>query len=395
MKVTQHNPMSQDASSLTDQMVLETPLTDTDETERQPPLDDSPNSLQPLASIQRSSIANPIADVNASDDIEHVGPESLTNPHAFVEAAADELMQEVFDDVDRMLDKGVVVSSTQPRSINSPNRQFSVASLNSGGALAPLETSRITDSEPTVLEEPQSDNQNRSAEPSTHIIKPREFWVRLFLIITASIGVGVGLALWIAQRNQATLATSPSSAIEASSSATGIETSSFLEYVINSLEVIDRRYELLARSGENPDLSRDSVDTIADDLNINGLSTDDNPQVIERVYIPVYQPQEGSASLPPIASAPLNQAATATPANRNTASAPIQNIAPNTTHTLVGTLELGDRSAAIFEYAGSAHRLEIGAQIGASGWSLVSVAGQEAIIRRNGEVRSIYMQQSF
>ena len=387
--------MPQDASSLTDRMVLETPLTDTNETARQLSLDDSQDAFQPLDSMQNASVSKSISEVTASDDIEPTRSESLRNPHAFVEAVADELMHEVFDDVDRMLDKGVVVSPAQPHAVNITKRQFSVTSLNSGGALAPLDASRINDSEPTVLE-PQSDYKHHHAEPTAHIIKPREFWVRLSLIVTASIGVGIGLAFWMAQRNEAQLASSPSSAIEASSSTTGAETNSFSDYVLNSLEAIDRRYELLARSGENPELVSDDVEAIADGLNTTGLGTEDSPQVVERVYIPVYQPQQSPGSVPTIASAPLNQVTTATPTEGNaSASAPIQNIAPNTTHKLVGTLELGDRSAAIFEYAGSAHRLEIGQQIGASGWSLVSVSGQEAIIRRNGEVRSIYMQQSF
>lgn len=387
--------MPQDASSLTDRMVLETPLTDTNETARRLSLDDSKGAFQPVDSMQNTSVSKSISEATASDDIEPTRSESLRNPHEFVEAVADELMHEVFDDVDRMLDKGVVVSPTQAHPVNIAKRQFSVTSLNSGGALAPLDTSRSNDSEPTVLE-PQGDHPHHPTEPIAHIIKPREFWVRLSLIVTASIGVGLGLAFWMAQRNQAQLATSPSSALEASSSTTGAETNSFSDYMLNSLEVIDRRYELLARSGENPELFSDNVDAIADELNTPELGTEDGPQVVERVYIPVYQPQQGSASLPTIASAPLTQVTTATTATEeNTASAPIQNIAPNTTHQLVGTLELGDRSAAIFEYAGSAHRLEIGQQIGASGWSLVSVSGQEAIIRRNGEVRSIYMQQSF
>lgn len=68
---------------------------------------------------------------------------------------------------------------------------------------------------------------------------------------------------------------------------------------------------------------------------------------------------------------------------------------PGMTHTLVGILELGDRSAALFEIQGAARRVNIGERIGSSGWTLVEVQDGEAIIRRNGEVRSIYTGQSF
>lgn len=73
----------------------------------------------------------------------------------------------------------------------------------------------------------------------------------------------------------------------------------------------------------------------------------------------------------------------------------IVNPAPATTHTLVGILELGDRSAALFEINGVARRIYVGESVGASGWTLVEVVNQEAVIRRNGEVRTIFVGQQF
>jgi Tfp pilus assembly protein PilP len=73
----------------------------------------------------------------------------------------------------------------------------------------------------------------------------------------------------------------------------------------------------------------------------------------------------------------------------------VQSPAPAPNHTLVGLLELGDRSAALFDVSGVTQRITVGEAIGASGWILVSVANQEAVIRRNGEVRSVYVGQKF
>ena len=73
----------------------------------------------------------------------------------------------------------------------------------------------------------------------------------------------------------------------------------------------------------------------------------------------------------------------------------MQSPAPVANHTLVGLLELGDRSAALFDVSGVTQRITVGEAIGASGWILVSVANQEAVIRRNGEVRSVYVGQKF
>jgi Tfp pilus assembly protein PilP len=62
---------------------------------------------------------------------------------------------------------------------------------------------------------------------------------------------------------------------------------------------------------------------------------------------------------------------------------------------LIGILELGDRSAALFEVNGVSRRVKVGENIGSSGWTLVEVKNREAVIRRNGEVRSIIVGQSF
>jgi hypothetical protein len=88
---------------------------------------------------------------------------------------------------------------------------------------------------------------------------------------------------------------------------------------------------------------------------------------------------------------PPPPAVTETPAEQPTAVNP----APVIAHTLVGILELGDRSAALFEINGVARRIYVGETVGASGWSLVEVANQQAIIRRNGEVKTIFVGQQF
>lgn len=69
--------------------------------------------------------------------------------------------------------------------------------------------------------------------------------------------------------------------------------------------------------------------------------------------------------------------------------------ATSPSYTLEGLLELGDKSAALFKINGVTRRVDIGESIGSSGWTLVDVANGEAIIRRNGEVRSIFAGQKF
>ncbi|MFN6485787.1 MULTISPECIES: hypothetical protein [unclassified Nostoc] len=68
-------------------------------------------------------------------------------------------------------------------------------------------------------------------------------------------------------------------------------------------------------------------------------------------------------------------------------------IAEAPTNTLEGLLELGNKSAALFKIDGVTRRINMGESIGSSGWTLVDVSNGEAVIRRNGEVRSIYAGQ--
>ena len=68
---------------------------------------------------------------------------------------------------------------------------------------------------------------------------------------------------------------------------------------------------------------------------------------------------------------------------------------PASEHALVGILNLGSRSAALFNIDGSSQRAYVGDRIGVSDWSLVSVNGQDVVVRRDGEVRSIYIGQRF
>jgi len=97
------------------------------------------------------------------------------------------------------------------------------------------------------------------------------------------------------------------------------------------------------------------------------------------------------AAAPAAAPAPAAQ-----PAAPQTQPAPPATKSTQTSaHTLVGVLELGDRSAALFEVDGVARRIYVGESIGASGWTLAEIKNQEAVIRKGGDVRSVFVGQKF
>ncbi|MCC3409857.1 MAG: hypothetical protein JGK17_30820 [Microcoleus sp. PH2017_10_PVI_O_A] len=92
-------------------------------------------------------------------------------------------------------------------------------------------------------------------------------------------------------------------------------------------------------------------------------------------------------------SAPAPAAAQSAPAPQQPVAA--ASSAPTSAQTLVGILELGDRSAALFEVDGVARRIYVGESIGASGWTLAEIKNQEAVIRKGGDVRSVFVGQKF
>lgn len=316
-------------------------------------------------------------------------------------------MAEVFDDVDRMLDKGVTAI---PETANSRTGQAESGDFNStslsrrDGGLAPQSPDAFFEGNPA--------DALPNAEPDDAKSAPRMGMVlwRISLAIATSVALGVGLAVLMAQRNQTGLSTQAASSD--SSFQSNSEHAEFLTYMDKSIQAIDRRAEANQQAtggtGGDEGNTPSSLDAIATAPNSSGIPAPPLP------YIPVLPPPQVSGAVPTLPSppfsglaappaAPVQPPAAPSPsppsapaaANPPADPAPVQNIAGETPHVLVGLLELGDRSAAIFEYAGIGHRVEIGEQIGSSGWSLVSVSDQEAIIRRNGDVRSIFIGQTF
>lgn len=114
---------------------------------------------------------------------------------------------------------------------------------------------------------------------------------------------------------------------------------------------------------------------------------------LERVYVPVYKIPSNlypaGTGVAPLPSTGLPK----TPAKSKSKPA----IARTSTvaRKLVGVLDQGNRSVALFETNGVTQRYELGESIGSSGWTLVEVTKDQAVIRRNGDVRSLFVGHSF
>ncbi len=145
------------------------------------------------------------------------------------------------------------------------------------------------------------------------------------------------------------------------------------------------------------------------------------PKVVERIYVPVYPPQTAQpiqqaavspATLPvppkpvlprppkaPITSPSVSQQSVPPTQPPAAVAKPKPAIAPmvvsKNPHTLVGVLEFGEQSSALFTANGLTQRFEIGERIGPTDWVLTKVENQKAILSRQGKTRYLEVGQSF
>jgi len=384
---------------------------------------------QPSTSQSVLNGANPFleADIPDSEEIYEPTPfgiSALTN--------VDHLMNEIFQDMEQTLARGAVLSSGDLHEQPEPEPEPTTSSRSPQG-VAPLLTSTgfISPASEAVTPHrlPQDDLLNDPdleellvMEPGA--AKPRKSGGGMLLpaVLATLILTGGLFAAFKFRLYQMIPGFSVPGVVEGSlppavapeAAQTGKDRQ-FLDYVGRSLNRIDR----------TATRSSGTAGTIAAGTTAvpPAPSVAPSPLVIER-YVPVYQPPlfgsftstpgtptanagpVTTTAPPALASARAPLAPTARPpAPRSAVPAvapqpsPVAAIVPNVdlseTHALIGLLELGDRSAALLEVNGVPQRIQVGERIGASGWKIMSISNQTAIIQRNSEVRSIYVGQQF
>ena len=375
-----------------------------------------------------------------------------------VESYADQLMDELFEGVDRAFDG----SGPQPAEPMAPEfvalKSISVPQI----VLSPLAP------EPQRGEKDVEAIARQVALETTKKQQSKQSFDRI-LLGAACGSLLLVMGLWLASRSGLLrLRAAPAPETPAASSVTAPDTQ-FVEYVQRSLEVIEQKKapqpnpQLAGVPGVAPPGTLPSISISGAPPATAGLSTAVNriadaleqagaqpgapaPQVVvipppAQVTVapaapvagapgaPVAAPQTGSVSPSPTARASGRAIAAAgtrtplaasenpsespqpkilaretepapAPSTQQSAPAPEQSAsavssAPTSAHTLVGILELGDRSAALFEVDGVARRIYVGESIGASGWTLAEIKNQEAVIRKGGDVRSVFVGQKF
>jgi len=125
------------------------------------------------------------------------------------------------------------------------------------------------------------------------------------------------------------------------------------------------------------------------------------------MYVPVYQPPSLSNSgntasplaLPPVTANNSvdisNNPVALNPISRPQANSPQIAAANVPSYTLIGVLDLGDRSTAMFDVNGSVQSIGLGKPVGNTGWNLSRISQQEITLRRGKETKNVFVGQKF
>jgi len=117
------------------------------------------------------------------------------------------------------------------------------------------------------------------------------------------------------------------------------------------------------------------------------------PQPLTRILLPPPPPKVAQIPAPPPTSATVPTLST--PEQRSLIAAPPSSLPASFSHSLVGLLESGDQSTVLVSFNGITRRFAIGETLGTSGWQLVAVSNQRALISRNGKTSYLEVGQGF
>ncbi|MBD2568891.1 hypothetical protein [Anabaena lutea] len=394
--------------------------------------------------------------------ISEASEDLITNEPWSIETYAEGLMDDIFTDIDDILDgrrkrpaKTVRTEypSMQTVTVKMPEVVLPQRVHQAVKALSPSKnqpTSTLILNAPSVTAiSPRNEQKNRGLDK--------------LLILGASFGLAIVGTVYLTESglltNQLTSQSLPTDQLASPVVIKPDPQAELVNYMLEALAVIDQQgvtnNQTPAKPGF-PDVnlnqtnalplpSTQPVGTLPPPLAANNVPPvpSRTTNVIERIYIPVYQAPQPMRPLPPVppilpqGSAPNTVQPVAKPIPEKvstpsvktpvTAAKPAVNPqplrilppklpttkatiptaviekAPTTIQQqaslpaysaeLEGLLELGNKSAALFKIDGVTRRVNLGESIGSSGWTLVEVSNGEAIIRRNGEVRSIYAGQ--
>lgn len=287
-----------------------------------------------------------------------------------VESYADRLMDELFEGVEQSLEMGSNPPELVPVSASAPE------------LLSPTESPLVVQSatEPLILETESAESTEIPVLDAPPPTQPQRFsrsYDRFLLGFGCLALVAAGV-LWLLLRTKqpAPIATVP----QPSASPVNPADRQFADYAKQALQALADRSPTAGKPVNPAIASLPSVPVPKNPTTPTRVAATGAERLAAPTY-PVPPNLLPRTNVAPSIPAPAPRSPEAT--------------RPVLKKTLVGVMELGDRSAALVEIAGVVQRFRIGESISASGWTLVEISKNQAVIRRNGEVRSIFIGQDF
>jgi hypothetical protein len=312
----------------------------------------------------------------AADEMDAAPISEPQSSSTLVETYADSLMDELFGDVEQILQRGVKLPAETVPPEPAPTPAFNIPQLILSSSLL------SRPSEPTATVE-------QSVEVPESVVEQHRKSHRSFdrLLLGAGLASVVLTALvWVVMQQRTP---QPSTAPNAAAPAPQQQADSqFMSYLQRSLDTLGQR-----RSSPSPNSVAAVPPGTLPKVDVKGNPSPPTNSVKptaspQRIYIPIFGGPKNAGS-----SANSAPAAGVVVPTAPSQTQPLAPTTPLVQRTLVGVLELGDRSAALFELNGVTQRYQVGESIGSSGWTLVEISKNQAVIRRNGEVRSIFVGQ--
>lgn len=136
------------------------------------------------------------------------------------------------------------------------------------------------------------------------------------------------------------------------------------------------------------EISDNPIENSIAKVNPSSSAVIDIPQpAVKPIYIPIYQPPSTPQTTPtPIVTAPAPSPITSVTSKKPVAKG---------SYTLIGVLDLGDRSSAMFDINGSIQSIKLGSVVGDSGWRVSRIAQQEVILKKGNEDNTVTVGQKF
>ncbi|MEM1251492.1 MAG: hypothetical protein AAGI69_03590 [Cyanobacteria bacterium P01_H01_bin.21] len=309
-----------------------------------------------------------------------------------VDAYAEDLMDEVFEDVDRILAGEESAIYAEPGVTSQTSyASLSPAAVTVPAMIVPVEKKAVDTSPQAPITEHAADAQDTQSQKDSTNKRPNRKRLRNFMLGAVCLSALAGAGVWFLRQQPAVVQPADTSAAPTAAPALS-EDAAFRDYLTRSLRVISGE-----RSAQSETQNPNTVATTPPTQTTDSQTATGRPanNVIERVFVPLLQPGANQRTPANAVTLPSLPAPNGSGQAANDSAAAVPNIATANTYELVGVLELGDRSAALFEVNGSSQRVYIGETVGGSGWSIVSINNEEVVVRRNGEVRSIYIGQQF